>query len=121
RTVAIDVVEVPVLRPLIERRVFDVPARSVQLVDCLDGESAGAIADDGGAPRALFTRAGRAHLGPYHADLAAEGVQSFELIDVPGFDVLALVQIIPDAARGVAVHQSQSLFERLIGLLPHGD
>src|SRR5438552_14509400 len=97
-----DMPEVPVLDPLVESGVFNVPAGANDLQRRTAAQVTGAFADDREAPRCcLLVRLG--DHGADHADLSLIGVERINLVGVPELDVFFGARI------GVVLTRGQTL------------
>src|SRR2546422_11523028 len=88
-----DVAEVPVLDPLVEGGILDMPARTNDLECSLAAQPAGMFADNAEAPsRGRFF--GFSDHGADHTDFSFVGVERVDVVGVPEVDVLFLIGIV---------------------------
>src|SRR6266571_1187905 len=95
-----NVSEVPVLDPLVEGGVFDVPAATNDLQCSPAADPARLFADDSETPRRRCF-VGLGDHGADHTDLSLIGVERVDVIGVPKLDVLLLIRIVELVARPV--------------------
>src|SRR2546427_10927568 len=97
-----DMPEVPVLDPLVESGVLDMPACTDDLQRRSAGEPARVFADDGQAPcRWLFVRLGNHSTD--HPDFSLVGIERLDIVGVPELDVLFFVRIIVPLTRPLSL------------------
>jgi len=71
------------------------------------------VADDGRAPSALFM-VGVRDLGAKDADFALVGIERFNVVNVPEFDVLLFLLVLHHEARGLIPPERQGLLQWLV-------
>ena len=94
--------QVPVLDPLVEGGILDVPAGPADLQRRAPGHLARPLPHDGETPRAGGLPGFRDH-GPDHPNLSRVGVQGLDIVLIPELDLLLALGIVVDVDGSAAL------------------